>query len=233
MMASFAMDDAPTGDPTDNDPPDKKNSMSAINIHLSDSTQNRVFLEGHMLGGIVALLTGGLIVSDVMADSENQQFEEAAGIAGIAAGAASGLTAAFATPYALDKNDVSMVASACTGLTLLFKIFFKVKSFSDEATAKKVGAGIDALLALIAIAPCCYHFFELSKVHVSTPRTLGFMDETGNLCNFLQRIAAFGATMSEGVVKAGFAATMGVLILAWGTMQVTEASTESATEPAG
>ena len=223
VMANFAMDDDPP-----EAPPEKKNSLSAINIHLSDSTQNQVFLEGHMLGGIIALLTGALIVSDVTSDSENKEFEEAAGISGIAAGAASGLTAAFATPYAIDNNDVSTVASACTGLTLLAKFYFKFKSFADEAEAKKVGAGIDALLALIAIAPSCYHFFELSKDPVSKQRTLAFMDETGNLCNYLQRIAAFGVAVSEGPVKAGFAAAMGVLVLSWGTMQITEASAESA-----
>jgi hypothetical protein len=127
-----------------------------------------------------------------------------------------------------DNNDVSTIASACTGLTLLGKFYSKFKTFADEAKAKKVGAGIDALLALIAIAPSCYHFFELSRDPVSKQRTLGFMDETGNLCNYLQRIASFGVAMSEGTVKAGFAVAMGVLVLSWGTMQITEASAESA-----
>ncbi|HVQ40225.1 MAG TPA: hypothetical protein VMS31_21975 [Pyrinomonadaceae bacterium] len=228
MMASLAVDDDASTEPASTDPPDKKNSTSAVGIHLSDSTQSQVFQEGHMLGGILALLTGALIVSDATADSGKKEFEEAAGIAMIAAGAASGLTAVFATPLPIDDNEVSEVASACTGLTLLFKLYFKFKSFADEAQAKKVGAGIDALLATIAIAPACYHFFELSHDPVSKERTLAFMDETGNLCNYLQRIAAFGVAMTEGTPKAVFSAAMGVLVLSWGAMQITEASAESA-----
>lgn len=82
--------------------------------------------------------------------------------------------------------------------------------------------------ARIALAPASDYRYELSRQPDSRGWTEAFMDETGNLRNYLQRIAAFGVAVSEGTVKAGFAAAMGVLVLSWGTMQITEASAESA-----
>jgi hypothetical protein len=95
-------------------------------------------------------------------------------------------------------------------------------------TLKKVGSAFDASIAIIALVPTCYHFFELSKQESKKERTEAIIDETSNVCNYLARITGFAVQMVEAPQpKLVLAAVQGGLIIAYGGLQMAEAFSEA------
>jgi hypothetical protein len=220
MAPAFAMDAAPG----------KQESpvLHLIGIELSPETQNVVFLMGHLVGGIVAFLTAVLAIADVTSSSSNNEFNKAVGISGAVGAMAGGLAVIVAQPNAIQNTSISRLSTACTGLTLLGKVAFKVKTLGDAEKTKKVEKGFDALIAVLALVPTCYHFYELSKEPASKGRTEAFIDESSNVSNLLNRITAFAVVMDKDPEsKAVLATIMGVLIMLYGGLQIGESIAEA------
>ena len=103
-----------------------------------------------------------------------------------------------------------------------------MKKFGDEDKTKKVEKGYDALIAIISLVPTCYHFYELSREPKSKNRTEAFIDESSNICNYLNRITAFFVVMdNDPESKAILAGIMGVLIMLYGGLQIGDSIAEA------
>jgi hypothetical protein len=138
---------------------------------------------------------------------------------------------------------MSKMSSMCSGATLLGKITFKIgpyaiakaRGITDKGQTeqlaqqiKLVGSAFDASIAIIALVPTCYHFYELSQVEASKERTEAIIDSTSNVCNYLARVTGFAAQMVEvPKVKLILAGVQGGLIVGYGGLQMAEAFSEA------
>jgi hypothetical protein len=220
-----------------------KQESPFVPIELPLVAKNTIFLVGHLLGGIVGIMTAVLAVEDALSDEGNSEYETAVGISGAVGGIAAGLSAVLARPYPIKNSVMSTMSSVTTGATLLGKaVFFiapkaiaKNRGITDEGELqaltskfKIIGSGFDATIAVLALVPTCYHFFELGTYPASKNRTEAILDEVSNICSYLSRIGAFVVRMDkEPESKAVIAVIMGVLIALYGGLQIAEAITES------
>jgi hypothetical protein len=223
-----------------------KEESSFVPIDLPSSAKGPIFLIGHLLGGVVAMLTAVLAVADALSDEGegNSEYETAVGISGAVGAMASGLSAILAQPYPIQNAVMSKISTVSTGATLLGKVAFyvapkaiaKKRGITDAgeiqsltAKTKKIGTGFDAAIAVLALVPTCYHFSELSSYPASRNRTEAILDENSNICNYLNRICAFVVRMDKDPEsKAFFAGVMGLLIALYGGLQIAESITEAA-----
>jgi hypothetical protein len=153
------------------------------------------------------------------------------------------LPSVLAAPYPIQHPVMSKMSSMCSGATLLGKISFKIgpsaiakaRGMTNPGeiaklgdTMKQIGSAFDAGIAIIALVPTCFHFYELSKNEASKDRTEAIIDETSNVCNYLSRITGFAVQMVEvPKVKLILAAVQGGLIIGYGGLQMAEAFSEA------
>jgi hypothetical protein len=156
---------------------------------------------------------------------------------------AAGLSAVLAQPYPIQNAVMSKLSRFTTGATLLGKVAFyiapkaiaKKRGITDEGEIqslttkmKKIGSGFDATIAVLALVPTGYHFYELSKYPVSKHRSEAFVDEASNICNYFSRICAFAVRMDKEPESKGIIALiMGAWIVLYGGLQIAEAITEA------
>lgn len=220
---------------------DKKASFESIK--LPKPWQSTIYMVGHLLGGIVSVTTAVLVLGDAFKKDGGTQYETAAGVSGAVGAVMTGLPAVLAAPYPIQNPAMSTLSTVCSGATLLGKIVFKVapwaiakaRGTTDQAEiealagqAKKIGAGYDAVFAVVALVPTCYHFYELSKDEAGKERTEAIIDEVSNVCNSLARVTGFAVQVVEAPkVKAILAAVQGGLIISYGGLQIAEAFSEA------
>ncbi|MBD2542341.1 hypothetical protein [Planktothricoides raciborskii] len=220
-----------------------KEESSLVPIDLPKNAKDPIFLIGHLLGGVVAMLTSVLAVADALSDEGSSEYETAVGISGAVGAMSAGLATVLAQPYPIQNAVMSKISSVSTGATLLGKVAFyaapkaiaKKRGITDAGEiqslttkTKKIGTGFDATIAVLALLPTCYHFSELSSYPASRNRTEAILDETSNICNYLNRICAFAVRMDEEPKsKAILAGVMGVLIALYGGLQISESIIEA------
>ena len=172
-----------------------------------------------------------------------QQYETASGVSGAIGAVMTGLPSVLAAPYPIKHPVMSKMSSMCSGATLLGKITFKIgpyaiakaRGITDKGQTeqlaqqiKLVGSAFDASIAIIALVPTCYHFYELSQVEASKERTEAIIDSTSNVCNYLARVTGFAAQIVEvPKVKLILAGVQGGLIVGYGGLQMAEAFSEA------
>jgi hypothetical protein len=205
--------------------PEKRSSpfLEHMGIELDSGTRARVFMDGYMMGGLVAIITGAMVVADALSSAGNKQFETAVRISTIIASVGSGLTSMFAAPCALQSKAAAEIASACTGVALVYKFHFAVTTYPNPEQGKKIAAGVDSIFAAIALATTLYHFSELAHQPATKDRKEAYLVESANICNYLRRFANFWVQMSK---DPDVAVAMGVLIAAWGSLQMAAAAEE-------
>jgi hypothetical protein len=213
-----------------------------VPVKIPKPWQSTIYMVGHLVGGIVSMASAVLVIAEAKKGSMGPQYETASGVSGAIGAVMTGLPAVLAAPSPIKDPVMSMISTRCSNATLLGKIAFKIgptvitkaRGMTDQGqiaalteTMKKVGSGFDAVIAIVAMVPTCYHFFELSKEEASKERTEAIIDETSNVCNYLGRIAGFGVQMTEGKPKLILAAVQGGLTIAYGGLQMTEAFSEA------
>ncbi|MEH2252716.1 hypothetical protein [Nostoc sp.] len=214
-----------------------------VPINLPPSAKDPIFLIGHLLGGVVAMVTSVLAVADALSDEGNSEYETAVGVSGAVGAIAAGLSTVLAQPYPIQNAVMSKLSSLTTGATLLGKVAFyiapkaiaKKRGITDAGEiqslttkTKKIGTGFDAVIAVLALVPTCYHLSELSSYPASRNRTEAILDETSNICNYFSRICAFAVRMDKDPEsKAIITGIMGVLIALYGGLQIAESIAEA------
>jgi hypothetical protein len=220
-----------------------KQQSSLVPINLPLVARDSIFLMGNLLGGVVTLCTSVLSVADALSDEGNSEFETAVGVSAAVGAISAGLSTVFAQPYPIQNNVMSMLSRTTTGATLLGKVTFyfapkavaKKRGITDavdiqslKTKFKKIGTGFDAVIALFALVPTCYHFYELSNYQKSRDCTEAILYETSNVCNYLSRVSAFVVQMDkEPDSKVIFVGTMGTLIALCGGLQIAESIIEA------
>ncbi|PYS94498.1 MAG: hypothetical protein DMF64_00545 [Acidobacteria bacterium] len=221
-----------------------KKASDFVPVKIPKPWQSTVYMVGHLLGGIVSVATAVLVIAEAKKGSMGPQYETASGVSGAVGAVMVGLPSVLAAPYPIQHPVMSKISSTCSGATLLGKIAFKIapsaiakkRGITDAGekealaeTMKKIGSGFDALIAVIALVPTCYHFYELSKYEASKERTEVIIDETSNVCNYLGRVTGFAVQVVEAPkVKLILAAVQGGLIISYGGLQMAEAFSEAA-----
>lgn len=221
----------------------KKDQSAFVPVKLPSTAQDIIYLTGHLVGGVVSTMTAVLSVADAMAEEGTSPYGMAVGVSAIVGGITTGLPAIVAQPYPIQNPVMSGLGGVTTPLTLLGKVTFKVapsaiaraRKMTDAEQIKSltqriqvIGAGFDAIIAVTALVPSCYHFYELSKLPASQARSEAFIDETSSICNYLSRVAAFTVQLDKDPESKGIlAAIMGGLILLYSGLQMGEAITET------
>lgn len=212
---------------------------NATPIPLDPEMQRRLFISGHAVSGILSIFVLPFItVADVDVEegfsySPNPVSTWAA-LTGIVASGTAGYARIFADPLPIKHEVFATMSTICTGCTIVSKIIHGATGTgyswikndrTSEKFVTKLGSFWDGLFALIALAPTCYHFYELSQLEPSDDRSASFIGETSSVCSYLARIAEFGARMSPGQspLKLGLMITMGSLYVCYGILQCAEA----------
>jgi hypothetical protein len=225
-----------------------KHPSKFVPITLSEGTENAIFVVGHCVGGIVGLIGAILTTADALSDDENSAYETPAGVASAVSAISNAAAGVFASPYPIQDSAVSDLRGATIALTLLGKVSFALAPKAIIAKRKindpgeqdalrsklgRIGAGFSALVAVIDLAPTCYHFYELSQDPANSDRTESIMDEVANLCSDLGRLAAFTVVMDEDPLsKALLAGILGSLLTMTGGLQIAESIVQAASSSA-
>jgi len=220
-----------------------KKASDFVPVKIPKPWQSTIYMVGHLLGGIVSMATAVLVIAEAKKGSMGQQYETASGVSGAIGAVMTGLPSVLAAPYPIKHPVMSKMSSMCSGATLLGKITFKIgpyaiakaRGITDKGQTeqlaqqiKLVGSAFDASIAIIALVPTCYHFYELSQVEASKERTEAIIDGTSNVCNYLARVTGFAAQMVEvPKVKLILAGVQGGLIVGYGGLQMAEAFSEA------
>ena len=221
-----------------------KKASDFVPVKIPKPWQYTIYMVGHLLGGIVSMATAVLVIAEAKKGSMGPQYETASGVSGAIGAVMTGLPSVLAAPYPIQHPVMSKMSSMCSGATLLGKISFKIgpyaiakaRGITDQGqvaklgdTMKQIGSAFDAAIAIIALVPTCYRFFELSQKEASKDRTEAIIDETSNVCNCLARITGFAVQVAPTPkVKVILAAVQGGLIVAYGGLQMAEAFSEAA-----
>ena len=220
-----------------------KKASDFVPVKIPKPWQNTIYMVGHLLGGIVSMTSAVLVIAEAKKGSMGPQYETASGVSGAIGGVMTGLPSVLAAPYPIKHPVMSKISSMCSGATLLGKISFKIgpyaiakaRGITDQGqktqlatTMKQIGSGFDAVIAVVALVPTCYHFYELSQSEASKERNEAIIDSTSNVCNYLARVTGFAAQMVEvPKVKLILAAVQGGLIVGYGGLQMAEAFSEA------
>jgi hypothetical protein len=116
------------------------------------------------------------------------------------------------------------------GAFLLNKIVWGIMGVAGHKTARKWGAGIDAVLVLPSCVFTCIHFYQLSNKPEGKERTIAILDETSFMATYVARVlytvVVTGLLDADEEVKAGVATAMGVAQVVHGALQLSEAAVE-------
>ena len=118
-----------------------------------------------------------------------------------------------------------------TGIRILSSIAFGSLSLSfvkiiEGETSRRVGAIVDAVLGLPALACSIWHFCELAEAKSNADRTKAILDESSNVASYLTSVSYAMAVNSEAQVKYAAAAFVATLCLAYSGLQQAEATLE-------
>ena len=198
-------------------------------ITLPEFAGHTIFRVGHMLGGFISMGCSGFNVKSVLLEPI-EKTERILVIISKAVGATSISLSTFLTqPYQIQQPVMSYISTGASGLAFLGLIVFAGYGFWYPSTKlNQITYGFDAMVAGFAMVPSLYHFWELSSYSASTNLTEAFIDETGNICNYLSRVFAFVAVMDKDPEsKSVFAGIMGLLMVGYGGLQIVESLTDT------
>ncbi|MEP0262391.1 hypothetical protein [Dokdonia sp.] len=211
----------------------EKETSSFIPIEFSHDVREIIFIVGHSISGIVGIIGSGLVFAQNATEFGAGPLETPIAILGAVSAGAAGITGLIAAPTPIKDPVWSLISSGASGATLLAKIIFKGISLGKggfntpdagiafEGTVKKVGAGVNSVIGVVAMTASVYHIVELSNTPKSTNRTLAVVIESGNMCGYLSRITEFAALVDPEVFsKFGLGFLTGELVALNGLLEL-------------
>jgi hypothetical protein len=220
-----------------------KETAGFIPIELPADAQKIIFITGHVLGGAVGLLGAVLSTADAMSQDKGSPYGMAAAVAGAVSGIMGGVAGVLATPYPIKDPVVAKIGTVTNGLTLTGKLVFwiaphaiaKARGLPDNGERKSlddkvgvIGSGFCAAIALIDLAPTCFHFYELSALGADRDRSEAIVGEVAKVCTDLARITTFAVVVDrEPDSKAVLAGIMGTLLTLAAGLEIANSLVES------
>jgi hypothetical protein len=189
---------------------------------ISDEVRHVLFIVGHEVSGLAALMTTLVGTFEAAAETPNSWSIPAAVLAVMGGGAAGVVTALV--PYApLTQPIMAWISKATTGIRLLSKVGFAgLEKYGVEFDARAAGALVDAALVIPALIVSGWHFAELALLSTDDARTIAIVDETSALTTALARASYAVAVNSQGLAKFGAVGVFAVTNLLTGGLQTAE-----------
>jgi hypothetical protein len=190
-------------------------------IWLPESAKNTIFETSHILSGTAAVLFGVLVIVEDIAQIPWVPFvSQAKTLTSLVKTVGYTAAGVFSKPYPIQDETISSLSSDITDVSILSTIIFGLaplgtKSEVTKSTIAEIGAVVDALISMTAIAPVAYHFVELAETDSNNMRTLSIIDETARVCGYLSSISAdiakFDAEPTTSIVIAGVSSGLALL----------------------
>lgn len=192
---------------------------------LSDTEKNIIFEIGHSVSTFFSFVETALLVAQ--AATENSKVANARTAANLIKGISFSVTGLFAAPYPIQNQVVSNLSTGISAISVSTSVvFFGLTSLLKGDAGKTVvvlGAALDSLLSLTAIAPSAYHFYELSGISGNAFRTLSILNETANLTGYLGAITSdIGIIDYEPESKVTIIVISSLITLIYGLVQGAE-----------
>jgi hypothetical protein len=185
-----------------------------------------LYVVGNVVAGLGSIIGAILSPGLLMDEEEGASWQRAASAAGLVTGLADGIAGFVDGPDAISDKGVAALAQTVSYVGLAGKIASALaarnvfRTSITTAQAEKASAGLDAVLAFVALTPAVYHFQQLSGDDAGAPRSSAIVSETASIVASIGSITAFFAIIDEEPEsKAALAATTGVLALLYGGLK--------------
>lgn len=208
----------------------EKETAFFIPINFSHEAREIIFIVGHMMSGIVGVISSGFVFAQSATEFGVGPLEGPIAATGAVSAGATAITGFIAEPNPIQDPIWSAVSSGAGGATLIAKIIFfglgKSKEGLDDggaakATVGKVGTGVNSVIGIVAMAASIYHLVELFQAPKTTNRTLAVTIQTGNMCGYLSRMTEFAALVDpEPISKAILGFLTGELVALNGLLEL-------------
>ncbi|GGG27672.1 hypothetical protein GCM10011344_30610 [Dokdonia pacifica] len=208
----------------------EKETAFFIPINFSHDAREVIFIVGHMISGIVGVISSGFVFAQNATEFGVGPLEGPISVTGAVSAGATAITGFIAEPNPIQDPIWSAISSGAGGATLLAKIIFyglgkSKEGFDDggaaKATVGKVGAGVNSVIGIVSMATSVYHIVELSKAPKTTNRTLAVVIVTGSMCGYLSRMTEFAALVDpEPISKAVLGFLTGELVALNGLLEL-------------
>ncbi|MEO6920271.1 MAG: hypothetical protein ABI171_14820 [Collimonas sp.] len=185
-----------------------------------------IYVAGNVVAGLGSIVNAVLSPGLLMDEEEGASWQRAATAAALVTVVADGIAGFVDGPDPIVNSEVAILGQSVTALTIVGKVVSPLiarKVFGDQVTTDqeaKIGAGLDAVLALIALTPAVYHFQELSGDPAGAPRSAAIVTETASIVSSLGSITGFFAVIDDDPEsKAALSVGVGVLALLYGGLK--------------
>jgi hypothetical protein len=131
-----------------------------FSVQLSDADARTVYVVGHAIAGLGALISTAL-TPGVLTDTSEQAYARALTAAGLVSGVAAGFASFVDSAKPIQNTSMAAMAKVLSILTLVAKLAngpVTNKIFGGNATDQqklKVGKALDATFAFLALTPTC------------------------------------------------------------------------------
>jgi len=208
------------------------NNASTL-VALSESTAETVFVICHGMAGVSGLFSAFFDAVEAAEETGENMWIYPSAVSAIVGGGLQ-VGANFLVPKnPIQNTAVNWVYRATSGIRFVCKAIFSgpgQKFVGGKASLNKlqvedargVGAVVDAVLVLPALACSCWHFYELAEAKSSSSRTAGILDESSNVAAYFARVSYAVAVNTEAEVKAAAIVALVVADLTYGGLQVAE-----------
>ncbi|GAA2104534.1 hypothetical protein GCM10009841_22640 [Microlunatus panaciterrae] len=202
-------------------------------LSLSAGTAQAVHVSGHAVSGFCSLVSAILSSFEAAEEDATNPWSIPAAVAGILGGVSGGVASVLAPHDPVENTEVIWVGRVTLGFRILAMLLFSgpaQDTFKDNLSLKVfsvsdgrgVGAIVDSVLVLPALAYSCWHFYELSQKPVGADRSIAIVDETSSLTAYISRISYAVAVNTEEIPKAVAIGVMATANVVTGGLQIAE-----------
>ncbi|NRR30428.1 hypothetical protein HSX11_09515 [Oxalobacteraceae bacterium] len=192
----------------------------------ADPMPYAIYVVGHVVAGLASIVNAVLSPGLLMDEAEGASWQRGAVAAGLVSLAADSIAGFADGPVPIVNSEVNALGQSVSYLVIAGKVISPLAArmvFGDQVTPEqreKIGAGLDAVLGLIALTPAVYHFQELAGDAAGAPRSAAIVAETASILSSIGAITTFFAAIDDDPEsKAALATAVGTLSLLYGGLQ--------------
>jgi len=202
-------------------------------IPISKNTANVVFIICHSLAGVSGLFSMGLDSMEAAEESGSNILVIPAAISAIVGGGLQvGANFLLWMNY-IENIGMRLFYDAVSAIRFVCKAVFsgpgqkllggkmKLKQL-QVGDSRGVGAVVDALLVIPALACSCWHFYEIAGNATTSVRTQAILDESSNIGSYLSRVSYAVGVNTQAEFKAAAIVVLAIADLLYGGLQVAE-----------